>query len=225
MLFGEKSPELPQHEVEAYFEAWRGQVTNNTLAVVAPHPTDSNFVLRGRTLGSLNNEGTRIKQDITEAAAHHQILTELGLSIPVYEHAVCFKMPLYRSMLFTAVERVIPQPLSKDEEHRAKNEYRDIIRSYYEHVQDERLPYFLSDVTYPFQTMYGTGTLDIEKAAKLQLLDVEPRIHKLQYNDQYPELFLSGQKRYIDNVNDERWQNFSFAKPRFDEQGAFIAQQ
>jgi len=226
MLFGEKTPELPQADVEAYFEDWLAQAAYPNLATVAPHPTDNNFVLRGRSLHSINNGGRRIEQDLVEAAAHHQMLAELGLSIPVYEHAICRQGLESRFMLFTAVERVTPHKTSEDEERQAKYDYRSIIRKYYAHVQDEQLPYFLSDITYPFQGMYGTGVLDATKIPKVQLLDVDPRLHKIRHNDPYyPELFLSFQRRFVDNVSDERWQRFAFAQPQFDENGAFIAPQ
>lgn len=221
MLFGEKSPELSQDYVEAYFEDWRNQVATPELAaVIAPHPTDSNFVLRGRPLQSINGQGERIEEDLKVAAEHHQILTQLGLTIPVYEHAICRQAPNYRPMLYTAVERVIPQPLSSAEERDAKNEYRNIMRKYFARVDDGQLPYFLHDIKYPVQGMVGTGALDMERKPKLQLLDVEPRIYLIRRDEpDYPELYFSGERRYIDNVSDEQWHKFSLAQPRFDEHG------
>jgi|GEM_PF-2288986 len=221
MLFGEKTPELTRDAVEDYAERWRRELGDPRNAVVMPHPTDRRFVLRARPIRSLNNsDSDNIEDNIVCATKHHKKLAKLGLSIPVYEHAICRQAIETRSMLFTTVERVKQEEITGWKEYHLKRRLRTIFLEYQDWIEEEKPSHFASDTGHPNQVTYGTGMLHPEQKPSLQLLDIEPRIHAINYDSSLgSDQLVAAQRRLLER--EDRWQNMAFAPVRFGVEGQF----
>ncbi len=218
ILFGERSPEISQADAEACVESWLTQVNDSHLASVAPHPTDSDFVLRWRTVAGLGNgAGENTRDLLALSEVHHQKLAEFGAAVVEYEHAVCQETIFRRPVLFTAARRIVHEKPSESQEYEAKEVLRGAYVRYFDWTARTNSSHFLYDSASPNQAMFGTQIGDTTAAA--QHIDIEPRMANF-YGPQHTT-YLS--ERRLCSLP-ENWHNVSLAQPRFDAQGAFIAQ-